>query len=472
MTGRDWLVALTPVAVGIAIAAIVAAVDPPRRVTGADRYVIPAGTADRVKAGLPVDDVLPQQIDTTVGRSLVVVNEDAENHVFGPFVLAPGQEWVRQFAAAGDYSVACSVYPATGFNIAVAPAQDQDGPAETARLAALATWAVVGAFAFAAGALALALTGTGGNRDGALSLLRDGALLLPGTLIAALVVSLVALSRLAPWRPVLASPVAMAGLIALTLAGAAALFVTSFLGPQAKPGPVLLTVGCLLVLLALGAGLWLAVRWQAPAWALAVAGAGLLAVAVCGGLVRPGSRLAAGPATARWLAAVGCGLFVAGLPWPAGNPAQAALGGLVSLAAAAALAALWLRGHGHQAPAGVLWLSGGASLVAAVWAATVLFLATAAHIEAMAVPLGGNPTKNTPESVARGEVLWQAQCAACHDLPSDVGSADLSDQEVLAVITHGAKATEPGQDDMPGFAYELDVLERGDLLNYLRAGER
>jgi mono/diheme cytochrome c family protein len=469
MAKHDLLIALTPILAGVVLAAAVAAVDPPRRVSGTDRYEIPAGTAERVRQGLPVSDVLPERIETTVGRSLVVENQDTVNHVFGPFVLAPGQQWTRQFAAAGDYRMDCSVYPATGFTIAVAAAPAAAGPAQTLSAVLLVAWMFLGAAVLGVGGLALVGASPGPARSGALGSLRTGGLLLPGTILAVLMVNLVALARLAPWRPVLASPVAMAGLIAVVLAAGATLYITQFLDPAQGPGLGRIVLALPVVALAVGAGLWLGVRWDAPARTLLVAGAGLLLVALVAGLVRPTAAWFAAPSERRWLAAAGLGLFVAGLPWPTGNPALWGLAGAIALVAALALAGLAVWGRGHAAPDGAVWLAAAAAIAAAAWAAAVLVLATAAHIEATAIPLYGNPVAADAASVGRGRDLWTRECTECHERPGDVDLTDLSDRDVIAVITQGARATKPGEKDMPGYAYRLDMTARGDLANYLRA---
>lgn len=495
MTRHPWLLALAPVLLGIAAAALVLALDPPRRTAGIDRYVIPAGTADRVRAGLPVDDVLPQRIGTMVGRALMVENADTVNHVFGPFVLAPGQSWERRFALAGDYNVDCSVYPASGFTITVAPAAAGAGPAEAARWLALLGWAAVAALALGALGLAMLQGATSlspathpGEIDGptdagsvprasATHLLAAGVLPLPGATLALLLLSLVALSRLAPWRPVLASPVAMAGLAALVLAGGATLFVRSFLGPEERPpaGAARQALGLGLLWLAAVAGWWMAAGGSAAGWALMTAGAGLLGLAVLGALRPRSTRLALAPAPRRWLGAVGCALFLAGLPWPAADPAQVALaGGLMLLCALALLGlAAWADSRRASEAAagsrqGARWLAAGSGLLVLALASGALVLATSGHIEATTIPLAGNPVPVSPESVARGAALWAQECAACHGNAADVAIAELTDRELLAVITQGAPATSELA-AMPGYAYALDLVARGDLVNYLRA---
>jgi mono/diheme cytochrome c family protein len=497
MTRRHWLLALAPLALGLAAAMLVLAVDPPRRSAGVDRYIIPAGTADRVRAGLPVDDVLPQRIGTVVGRALLVENADSVNHVFGPFVLAPGQSWERRFATAGDYSVACSVYPATGFTIAVAPSAARAGPAELAQRLALLGWAAVAALTLGALGLDMVQGGTKPQTrrefvaevaspaaaqsppsDTAATLLTESVLPLPGATVALLLLSLVALSRVAPWRTVLASPVAMAGLAAVLLAAGATLFVRRVLGPDVVPpaDPARQTLGAAVLWLSAVAGWWMATAGSAAGWALMTAGAGLLAIAVLSAARPRSRRLALAAAMRRWLAAVGCALFVAGLPWPTGNPAQVALAGGLMLLCALVLLALAAWAGARPAPDaaavdgrhGARWLATGGGLLVLVLASGALLLATSGHIEATTIPLAGNPVPASIDSSARGAALWTQECAACHSTLADVDVTERTDRELLAVITAGLPAM-AGRPGMPGYGYRLDLAERGDLVNYLRA---
>lgn len=95
--------------------------------------------------------------------------------------------------------------------------------------------------------------------------------------------------------------------------------------------------------------------------------------------------------------------------------------------------------------------------------------------EARAVP---NPVKSTPESVARGQTLYEKSCTKCHG-PQGRGDgkmakalarkpADLtlrlplqSDGEIFWKVTQG-------KSPMPSFKKDLTANQRWDVVNYLR----
>ncbi|OWY63491.1 hypothetical protein B7486_52830, partial [cyanobacterium TDX16] len=54
------------------------------------RYVIPAGTAERIEAGEPIE-ILPTELVVQAGDTLTVVNHDDEAHVVGIADVEPGE---------------------------------------------------------------------------------------------------------------------------------------------------------------------------------------------------------------------------------------------------------------------------------------------------------------------------------------------------------------------------------------------
>ncbi len=261
-----WLAALLALPV-------VAWLDPPRRNAGSDVYTIPAGTAARVAAGDEAPDALPQRVVTRVGHALEVVNDDSVAHTFGPFVLAPGQRWVRRFAQPGKVRVACSVFPAADFVIQVDPAEARGGLSDTVRTAAVVVWA--GLVALVAAGLGAAVLGTvaglgaatgpgsaaasrlaagsgsaAGRRAAAgmdaamplgmvhrgLALARTASAALPGAAVVALASAVLAMSRVVPWPTALASGSARAWVLDVVLWGVAAAVVGSLEMPGAVVG--------------------------------------------------------------------------------------------------------------------------------------------------------------------------------------------------------------------------------------------
>lgn len=77
-------------------------------------FVIPPGTAARLKAGEPLN-VLPSPIHLTLGIRdiLVLTNDDEVIHQLGPVILGPRQTYRIPFRRPGRFQYACSLH-ATG----------------------------------------------------------------------------------------------------------------------------------------------------------------------------------------------------------------------------------------------------------------------------------------------------------------------------------------------------------------------
>ncbi len=466
-----WVSALTPIVLVAVCLVIVARIEPAQRSEAEKRYVIPPGTAERAEAGLPLDDVLPQWITTSVGIELVVDNQDTSRHIFGPFVLDPGQSWRRQFAAQGDYAFDCSLYPVAGFTIAVEESPIA-GASRVSRAVSVG-WLAAALLVVATLIGALTLATMSGTVVSGLMVLPAYAL--PGTVAGAVAAALFALSRVADWRPVLVGRDAFTGLAAVALACAAAAIVARVLPvdrvaqPQRALPPVFLA--------ALGAAslAWLSVpAVLAARIVVLVLGAGMLGAA----LVAPGSR---NIASRRRLALAGFAAFLTALPLPLAAltpPSHAALAmpGLALGVAVLTWGALGPGkasaidgGHGATSTqpraASAAWPDGGWTARAAGGAITAVALGYLwwggiRHLDAVSLPLWGNPTAPSVASQLRGARLWNAECAVCHD---SAGSMTLGeDRAMLELLTNGR----PGH---PAFAYRLDLSQRGDVLNYLRS---
>jgi plastocyanin len=81
----------------------------PRELT----YVIPPGTAVRLKAGTPFT-VLPSSVHLTLGirDTLVLTNDDEVSHQLGPLILGPRQTYRIPFRRPGRFQYACSLHGA------------------------------------------------------------------------------------------------------------------------------------------------------------------------------------------------------------------------------------------------------------------------------------------------------------------------------------------------------------------------
>jgi len=86
-------------------------------------FVIPAGTAARLKAGEPFT-VLPSPIHLTVGVRdvLVLTNDDDVIHQVGPIILGSRQTYRIPFRNPGHFQYACSLHAAGTLTLVISPA--------------------------------------------------------------------------------------------------------------------------------------------------------------------------------------------------------------------------------------------------------------------------------------------------------------------------------------------------------------
>jgi plastocyanin len=86
-------------------------------------FVIPPGTAARLKAGEPLT-VLPSPIHLTVGVRdvLVLTNDDDAVHQVGPIILGSRQTYRIPFRRPGQFQYACSLHVAGTLTLVIAPA--------------------------------------------------------------------------------------------------------------------------------------------------------------------------------------------------------------------------------------------------------------------------------------------------------------------------------------------------------------
>jgi hypothetical protein len=86
-------------------------------------FVIPPGTAARLKAGEPFN-VLPSPIHLTVGVRdvLVLTNDDDAIHQVGPIILGSRQTYRIPFRRPGNFQYACSLHAAGTLTLVIAPA--------------------------------------------------------------------------------------------------------------------------------------------------------------------------------------------------------------------------------------------------------------------------------------------------------------------------------------------------------------
>lgn len=100
LRARGWgvpiflaIVSLVAVVVlGAAIATLVTGGDEATTVT----YVVPEGTAKKVFFGETVD-IMPAEVNLSVGDTLVVRNDDVQTATVGPFTVRPGETLEQRF---------------------------------------------------------------------------------------------------------------------------------------------------------------------------------------------------------------------------------------------------------------------------------------------------------------------------------------------------------------------------------------
>jgi hypothetical protein len=85
-------------------------------------FVIPPGTAARLKSG-ELAGVLPPSIHLTVGVRdlLVLTNDDAVVHQLGPVILGPRQTYRIPFRRPGRFQYACSLHAAGTLTLLIDP---------------------------------------------------------------------------------------------------------------------------------------------------------------------------------------------------------------------------------------------------------------------------------------------------------------------------------------------------------------
>ena len=81
-------------------------------------YVIPVGTGERIDAGERID-ILPAELQVTVGESIRITNEDTRGHVVGVFYVGAGETLTQSFTAPGVLTGECTVHSSGVFTLTV-----------------------------------------------------------------------------------------------------------------------------------------------------------------------------------------------------------------------------------------------------------------------------------------------------------------------------------------------------------------
>ncbi|MBG7603599.1 MAG: hypothetical protein IZT58_03050 [Actinobacteria bacterium] len=81
-------------------------------------YVIPLGAGDALDAGTPLE-ILPAELEVSVGESIRIVNNDERGHNVGPFFVGAHETLSQRFSSAGEFSGVCTVHPSGEFVLVV-----------------------------------------------------------------------------------------------------------------------------------------------------------------------------------------------------------------------------------------------------------------------------------------------------------------------------------------------------------------
>jgi plastocyanin len=81
-------------------------------------FVIPAGSADRIQQGEQLD-ILPRELVAQLNETVIIVNEDDEAHVLGPWFVGAGETLRQRFTTEGVFEDKCTVHPSGQFTVVV-----------------------------------------------------------------------------------------------------------------------------------------------------------------------------------------------------------------------------------------------------------------------------------------------------------------------------------------------------------------
>lgn len=73
-------------------------------------YTIPLGAGEALDAGAPLQ-ILPAELETTVGETIRIVNEDDRGHNVGPWFVGANETMNQEFLSPGSFEGVCTVHP-------------------------------------------------------------------------------------------------------------------------------------------------------------------------------------------------------------------------------------------------------------------------------------------------------------------------------------------------------------------------
>lgn len=81
-------------------------------------YVIPVGAGEALDAGTPLE-ILPAELEVSVGETIRIVNEDDRGHSIGPFFVGANETLTQRFSSPGEFVGVCTVHPSGEFVLVV-----------------------------------------------------------------------------------------------------------------------------------------------------------------------------------------------------------------------------------------------------------------------------------------------------------------------------------------------------------------
>jgi hypothetical protein len=81
-------------------------------------FVIPAGAGDRIEQGEPLD-ILPRELVAQLDETIIIVNEDDQAHLLGPWFVGAGETLRQRFTTEGVFEDKCTVHPSGQFTVVV-----------------------------------------------------------------------------------------------------------------------------------------------------------------------------------------------------------------------------------------------------------------------------------------------------------------------------------------------------------------
>lgn len=73
-------------------------------------YVIPAGAGEALDAGTPLE-ILPAELQVSVGDTIRIENRDDRGHTVGPFFVGANETLTQRFSTPGEFVGVCTVHP-------------------------------------------------------------------------------------------------------------------------------------------------------------------------------------------------------------------------------------------------------------------------------------------------------------------------------------------------------------------------